>query len=112
MGFFAGGGELADGVLQVRFVDDVVSVKDASCLVAGEPHGDVFGNTGPDQIPHGGAPKVVGDTLGMARSFTRGAPRSVQAAYRTPVAMKDPGTDDAAFLLDAFRVVPLRALSS
>jgi len=59
--------ELADRVLEVGFIDDVVAVEHASGLVAGELHGDVLGNAGPDQIPHGGTPEVVGNALGQVR---------------------------------------------
>ena len=53
------GDQLVPGVEQFLLVDDVVAVEDGAALVAGQEHGDAFGDVRADQVASGGAATIV-----------------------------------------------------
>jgi hypothetical protein len=59
-------GELSDGVSEVGLVDDVVTVEDRPCLVAGQRHRHLLWHAGADQIPNRRAAEIVRKAAGAA----------------------------------------------
>jgi len=52
----AGSLELLGGVYEVAVAHDVIAAEHAGGLVAAQLHGDVFRDSGPHEVPHGGTP--------------------------------------------------------
>ena len=52
------------GVEEFLLVDDVVAVEDGAARVAGQEHGDPFGDVRADQVAGGGAAAIVEEAVG------------------------------------------------
>ena len=81
--------ELVPGLEQFLLVDEVVAVEDGAALVAGQEHGDPFGDAGADQVAGGGAAAIVEEAGRHAGRLTGGAPRCAPAADGDAVAVED-----------------------
>ena len=81
--------ELVPGVEQFLLVDDVVAVENGPALVAGQEHGDPFGDVRADQVARGGAAAVVKEAGRHPGRLTGGAPRRAPAADWDAVAVED-----------------------
>ena len=83
------GDQLVPGLEQFLLVDDVVAVEDGAALVAGQEHGDPFGDAGADQVAGGGAAAIVEEAGRHPGRLTGGAPRRAPAADGDAVAVED-----------------------
>ena len=83
------GDELVAGVEQFLLVNNVVAVEDGPALVAGQEHGDPFGDVRADQVAGGGAATIVEEAGRHPSCLAGGAPRRVPAADWDAVAVDD-----------------------
>ena len=83
------GDELVAGLEQFLLVNNVVAVEDGATLVAGQEHGDPFGDIRADQVAGGGAPAIVEEAGWHPCRLAGGAPRRAPAADGDAVTVED-----------------------
>jgi hypothetical protein len=80
---------------QVSVAHDIITIEDATRLVAAQFHRHAFGDAGAHHVPDGRSAKVVRDAAGTAGGDPGAAPRVVEAAGRDRMA--GPESDVAGF---------------
>src|SRR5437762_6191038 len=80
---------------EVTLGDDVVAFEHRAGLVAGDHHGNAFGNTGPDHVPDGRPPEIMEEHPGHAGLPAGGLPGGQEAQDLPAAAVEDPGNNDA-----------------
>jgi hypothetical protein len=77
--------DLAGGVCEVRFGDDVVPVEHAACLVAGNAHRDALRDAAPNHVTDSGAAKIVEQQTWDSGSRHEDVPCAAQIADRLAI---------------------------
>jgi hypothetical protein len=75
---------------QVSVADDIISIEDATRLVAAQFHRDAFWNAGADHVPNGRSPEVVRDAAGTSGGDPGAAPRVEKPLAAIPCPDQNP----------------------
>src|SRR3989442_9706035 len=80
------------GLAQITVTDNVVAVKDRTCLVAGDLLGDALRDTSTDHIAHGSTSEIVKEFAFEPNRLTCCLPGITKIFDPPPCAMEHPGT--------------------